>query len=88
MVPITNVKLADWRRVIDVNLTGVFICLQHELRATEDGGSIVNVSSGAGLAALGDTGAYIASKHGVVGITKAAAVESASRRVRVNAVCP
>lgn len=88
MVPIANTKLADWRRVIDVNLTGAFICLQHELRAIEDGGSIVNMASAAGLAALADTGAYIASKHGVVGITKAAAIESAPRRVRVNAVCP
>jgi NAD(P)-dependent dehydrogenase (short-subunit alcohol dehydrogenase family) len=79
----------NWDRVIDVNLKGVWLSVKHELRAMAEngGGSIVNTSSIAGLAAAGPT-PYVASKHGVVGLTRVAAAEYADAGVRVNAVCP
>ena len=88
IVPITELGLGEWQRVLDVNLTEVFVCLQHGLRAVVDGGSIVNVGSVAGWAGLQYLAAYIASKHGIVGLTKAAADEVGARGVRVNVVCP
>jgi NAD(P)-dependent dehydrogenase (short-subunit alcohol dehydrogenase family) len=66
----------------------VFYCLKYELSAVVDGGSIVNLASVAGLYASPFLSAYTASKHGVVGLTKAAAAENAARGIRVNAVCP
>ncbi|KAI0155382.1 3-alpha--hydroxysteroid dehydrogenase [Hypoxylon sp. FL1284] len=86
--PVTELSLEQWRRVIDVNLTGTFNCVQHELRAIADGGSVVNMSSVAGLRGVGFYPAYSASKHGVIGLTKVAAHQSADRGVRVNVVCP
>lgn len=87
----TDHTLAEWQRVIDVNLTGVFLCLQHELRqmVTQGrGGSIVNISSGAGLVAAPGQPQYTAAKHGVLGLTKQAAQEYARAGIRVNAVLP
>ena len=86
--PITELGLDDWQRVLDINLTGVFVCLQHELRAVADGGSIVNVGSVASWSGPGYFAAYVASKHGLVGLTKVAADEAGARGVRVNVVCP
>jgi len=80
-----------WDRVISVNLTGVFLCMRYELQhmLAHAGGSIVNASSISGLSSIsGRNPAYVASKHGIVGLTKAAARAHGSEGVRVNAVCP
>ncbi len=82
--------LEEWNRVLAVNLTGVFLCLRAEIPAMlrTGGGSVVNVASAAGLMGFAHLPAYVASKHGVVGLTRAVALEYAQRGVRVNAVCP
>lgn len=80
---------ADWERVIAVNLKGVWLGMKYQIPAMrEHGGSIVNTASLAGLMAVPSLAAYIASKHGVVGLTRAAAVEVANEGIRVNCVCP
>lgn len=79
-----------WQKVIGVNLSGVFFGLKHQIPAMvrQGGGSIVNVSSIAGLRGHPELGPYCASKHGVNGLTKAAAIEYGSAGVRVNSLCP
>jgi NAD(P)-dependent dehydrogenase (short-subunit alcohol dehydrogenase family) len=81
---------ADWERVISVNLKGVWLGMKYQIPAMlqHGGGSIVNTASLAGLMAVPTLAAYIASKHGVVGLTRAAAVEVANDGIRVNCVCP
>ena len=80
----------DWSRVIDVNLTGTFYCMKEEIAHFVDhgGGAIVNMASTAGVQAHPLRAAYSASKHGIVGLTRSAAVEYATRGIRVNAVAP
>jgi NAD(P)-dependent dehydrogenase (short-subunit alcohol dehydrogenase family) len=80
--------LDEWKFLIDVNLTGIMHCLKAELSALADGGSIVNAASIASLQGRAKNGAYAASKHGVLGLTRSAAKEVGVRGIRVTCFCP
>ncbi|MCU1374068.1 MAG: family NAD(P)-dependent oxidoreductase [Actinomycetia bacterium] len=90
LVDVHEIDIADWAQVIEINLTGIFHSMKAELRhmLEHGGGAIVNMASTAGVMAHAGRAAYSASKHGIVGLTRSAAVEYARRGVRINAVAP
>lgn len=90
LAPLAEQSLEDWRRVIAVNLDGVFYSMKHEIPAilAAGGGAIVNMASILGSVGSANSAAYVAAKHGVVGMTKSAAAEYARQGLRINSVGP
>ncbi|WP_339693609.1 SDR family NAD(P)-dependent oxidoreductase [uncultured Parasphingorhabdus sp.] len=91
MKPLLEVDPADWATVIGVNLSGAFYCTQAAAKAmvkTGNGGRIINIASQAAKTAFPHLPAYVSSKHGMIGLTRASAVELGAHGITVNAVCP
>lgn len=86
--PLEKTELDQWQRMLDVNLTGVFLTLREGLKHLDSGGRLLAVASTAGLKGYAYVGAYCAAKHGVVGLVRALAQETAQRGITVNALCP
>ncbi|WP_447553365.1 SDR family NAD(P)-dependent oxidoreductase [Vreelandella sp. EE22] len=86
--PFAKTSFEQWQRMLDVNLSGVFLTLREGLKRLNDGGRMMAVASTAGLKGYAYVGAYCAAKHGVVGLVRALAAETAGRNMTVNALCP
>jgi NAD(P)-dependent dehydrogenase (short-subunit alcohol dehydrogenase family) len=88
--PLAELTLAEWQRAIDIDLTAVFLCVKHQVKAMLEmgGGSIVNTASSLGQVGLAGASEYCAAKHGVIGLTRAAGADYGPHGIRVNAVLP
>ncbi|MEP3047061.1 MAG: SDR family oxidoreductase [Roseibium sp.] len=88
--PLPDLSVAELDRVLAVNVRGIFLCMKYQIPQMQDAGagSIINMASASGLVGAGHLSAYAASKHAVVGLTKAAADENGKTGIRINAVCP